>query len=425
MEMTRRVGTSREHVPANAFHHMRCFPNANFRDVVRPNVDTLYSSAWLDLKEEPVILSVPDTKGRYYLMPMMDAWTDVFAVLGPRTTGTASGHFGIVGPHSKGELPTSVERIESPTNLVWIIGRTQTHGMADYANVHPIQDGYQLTPLSQWGKPIASLKSTYDPSVNINTPPVEQVTQMDSATFFETFAACLGNNPPHLNDWPILARMRQIGIAPEKDLKFASLGDDLASALDSAAKSALEQITKRDRRGTRGINGWGVAYDNIGCYGVSYLRRARVAFNGLGAIRPEDAIYAHAFVDGTGNRLHGSQAYILHFDKHEIPPTYAFWSVTLYGENNCFVPNSLNRYALGDRDAMTYNSDSSLDLWIQHDHPGRDKEANWLPAPTGHFSLSIRNYAPRPEVTNGTWKPPPIQRCKPVDDQETNLRMGA
>jgi len=425
MEVTRRVGTSRERVPANAFYHMRCFPDANFKDVVRPNMDTLYSSAWLDLNEEPVILSVPDARERYYLMPMMDAWTDVFASLGSRTTGTAPGHFGIVGPRSKGELPTSVERIESPTNLVWIIGRTQTDGVADYANVHLIQDGYRLTPLSQWGKPIASPKSMYDPTVNIDTPPVEQVAQMDSATFFETFAACLDNNPPHLNDWPILARMRQMGIVPGQGFKFASLDDDLAPALESAAKNALEQITKRDSRSAHGINGWGVAYDNIGCYGVSYLRRARVAFNGLGAVRPEDAIYAHTFVDGTGHRLHGSQTYLLHFDKHEIPPTHAFWSVTLYGENNFFVPNSLNRYTLGNRDAMTYNADGSLDLWIQHDHPGRDKEANWLPAPTGHFSLSIRNYAPQSEVMNGTWKPPPIQRRKPVDDQETNFRVGA
>ena len=171
--------------PVNQLVNAQTFPDASFKDVVRANVDTLYSSAWLDLSKEPMVLSVPDTHGRYYLMPMLDAWTNVFASPGKRTTGTKAGNFAITGPGWTGTLPTGVKEIKSPTNLVWMIGRTQTDGPKDYAAVHAIQKGYRLVPLSAFGKPYTPPKGVVDPSVDMKAPPVEQLARMDGAMFFK------------------------------------------------------------------------------------------------------------------------------------------------------------------------------------------------------------------------------------------------
>ncbi len=192
MDTTRRVSTNAPAGvkpglgPMNAFHHFLEFPAANFRTVVRPNFDTLYSSAWLDLTREPVIVSAPDTKGRYYLLPMMDMWSDVFAAPGKRTSGTGAGHFAVIPPGWKGHLPEGVQRIDSPTPYVWIIGRTQTNGPKDYNAVHEVQKGYKITPLSLWGKEISAPPYVPDPAVDMKGDPLSQVNGMTAAKFFAT-----------------------------------------------------------------------------------------------------------------------------------------------------------------------------------------------------------------------------------------------
>ncbi|HMO65508.1 MAG TPA: DUF1254 domain-containing protein, partial [Verrucomicrobiota bacterium] len=190
MDVTRRLTTNLEpdqrpgYGPMNMFHHMRAFPDANFRDVVRPNFDTLYSSAFYDITREPVIISAPDTQGRYYLLPMLDMWSDVFAVPGKRTSGTVAGDFALVPPGWRGRLPKGVERIETPTPQGWIIGRTQTNGPEDYAKVHQVQDGFRLTPLSQWGRKAKPAPFKPDPPVDMKTPPLVQVNTMPAAKYF-------------------------------------------------------------------------------------------------------------------------------------------------------------------------------------------------------------------------------------------------
>src|SRR5579863_2031846 len=195
MEITRAQATNVEpgkpttRAPMNAFGHLRAFPPASFRFVVRPNFDTLYSSAWLDLSKEPMIVSVPDTAGRYYLLPMLDMWTDVFAVVGKRTTGTGAGDYALVPPGWQGRLPDGVGRIDAPTPSVWIIGRTQTNGPSDYAAVHAVQDGFRVRALSQWGAAAAAAAPTaagvpvprFDPSIDMRTPPPRQVAAMAAA----------------------------------------------------------------------------------------------------------------------------------------------------------------------------------------------------------------------------------------------------
>ncbi len=200
----------------NQFVHVRAFPDASFKDVVRANVDTLYSSAWLDLSKEPIVLSVPDTRGRYYLMPMIDAWTNIFASPGKRTTGTKAGHFAITGPGWSGTLPKGVQELKSPTNMVWIIGRTQTNGPKDYAAVHAIQDGYKLVPLSAFGKPYTAPKGEVDPAVDMKTPPVEQLKKMTTEAFLGRLAALLKANPPPASEAPVLAKLAKIGVVPAR-----------------------------------------------------------------------------------------------------------------------------------------------------------------------------------------------------------------
>jgi hypothetical protein len=220
MDVTRRQAVNIEpgkmigRGPMNVFTHARMFPPADFRDVVRVNFDTLYSIAWLDLTKEPMVVSAPDTQGRYYLLPMLDMWTDVFASPGKRTTGTQAVSFAVVPPGWRGELPQGVERIDAPTPYVWIIGRTQTNGAKDYDAVHKVQDGYAITPMSQWGKTPEPVKAVIDSTVDMKTAPMLQVNAMAPGQFFAAAAELLKVNPPHITDQPIVARMQRIGSCP-------------------------------------------------------------------------------------------------------------------------------------------------------------------------------------------------------------------
>jgi len=392
--------------PANAFTHIRTFPTAEMRTVVRPNFDTLYSSAWLDLTNGPVVVSTADTGGRYFMLPMLDMWTDVFAVPGKRTNGTGAANFALVPPGWSGNLPPDVERINAPTPHVWIIGRTQTNGVKDYEAVHKIQDGYKLTLLADWGKTPSKVEQKIDPSVDTKAEPLRMVAKMPAAEYFRYGAELMRVNPPHPTDWSILARMKRIGVEPGK-FDSTTVGAD---ALTKAAVAGLKQMHDKTPTLARVTNGWQMNTDTMGVYGDYYLKRAIVALVGLGANQPEDAIYPLNVSDAGGRPVMGENKYVLHFDKDQLPPVGAFWSLTMYDAEGFQVANPLNRFAIGDRDALRYSADGSLDLHIQHENPGPDKEANWLPAPkSGKLGLTLRLYAPRPEVADGRWNPPPVK----------------
>ncbi len=398
--------------PMNAFTHIPTFPPAEFRDVVRPNFDTLYSIAWLDMSKEPAIVSVPDTAGRFYLLPMIDMWTDVFAVPGKRTTGTGAGNYALVPPRWQGKLPAGVERIDAPTPYVWIIGRTQTNGPKDYDAVHKVQAGYTVTPLSQWGKKPVPTKVAIDPTVDMKTPPMTQVDTMPPAKYFAYGAELMKVNPPHITDQPIVARMRRIGIEPGKSFDISKADAAVKRALDRAAPDALKGMQAKIPTLARVANNWQMNTDTMGVYGNYYLKRAIVALIGLGANLPEDAVYPLNIGDSDGKPLTGANKYVLHFAKNEIPPVGAFWSVTLYDKDGFPSPNQLKRNAIGDRDPLKYNADGSLDLYFQNESPGADKESNWLPAPTDAFNLTMRLYAPKPEALDGRWNPPAVKRAQ-------------
>jgi hypothetical protein len=402
--------------PVNQFANVRAFPDASFKDVVRANVDTLYSSAFLDLGPEPIVMSVPDTDGRYYLMPMMDAWTNVFASPGKRTTGTKAGNFAITGPGWMGTLPAGVTQVKAPTNMVWIIGRVQTNGPDDYAAVHKIQDGFKLVPLSKFGQPYTPPPGKVDPSIDMKTPPVEQVARMTSEQFFNRFAMLLKDNPPPASEAPVLAKLAKIGIVPGRKFDPSKLDPAVAKGLSQALPTALAKLNEAAPKTGAPVNGWRVPPMVLGQYGSEYGVRAAVALFGLGANLPEDAVYPSVYVDADGKPLDAAHKYVIHFARDQTPPVHAFWSVTMYDPNSFFVPNSINRYAISSWMPLVKNADGSIDLYVQATSPGKDKEANWLPAPSsGGFNMTMRMYWPTekaPSIIDGSWKPPVVKKVQ-------------
>jgi len=430
MDVTRQQSTNIEpgkefgKGPMNTFTSVQEYPPANFKGVVRVNFDTLYSIAWLDLTKEPMIVSAPNTDGRYYLLPMLDMWTDVFASPGWRTTGTQAGNFVVTPPGWRPDLrdrfidefrlPKDTQRIEAPTPFVWIIGRTKTDGPPDYDAVHKIQAGYKVTPLSEWGKTPKPVEVKIDPTVDMKTPPKVQVDTMPADKFFAYAAELLKVNPPHITDEPIIAQMRKIGIESGKSFDMTKVNPAIRNALSGAPEEGQKLMEWKLPTLARVVNGWSMNTDTMGVYGNYYLKRAIIAQAGLGANLPEDAVYPINLADETGKPLDGANKYSLHFDKNGMPPASAFWSVTLYDPEGFQVANSLNRFAVSSWMPFKYNADGSLDLYFQNENPGKDKEVNWLPAPKGGFNLTMRIYAPKSEALTGKWNPPPVMRSQPT-----------
>jgi hypothetical protein len=415
VEMTRRANTQ-DSSPRyiNHFLHALAFPDEHFRQVIRPNADTLYSSAWLDLSSEPVLLHVPDTKGRYYLMQFMDAWTETIASPGKRTTGTGEGWFAIVGPSWKGKLPEKAQRIDCPTNISWLIGRTQTNGSSDYEFVHSIQQGYQLMPLSEYPKasPPITMADLSQLQLRGSVPPPVRVAQMSAAEFFNLFAQLLVKNPAHAMDEPMMQQLAKIGIVPGQPFPPANLRPEQLQAIDEGAQASAKALGGFDRSSLpTGKTGWTLP-GKYGRYGTNYVVRALTARYFLGILPTEDAVYLSAVHDGSGQPLDGSKRYTMHFEKGSTPPERAFWSLTAYDEQGYFAGNPLHRFAIGDRDALKLNADGSLDIYIQHDSPGADKESNWLPAPAASFNLALRMYWPEPQAISGEWTPPAVVPAK-------------
>jgi hypothetical protein len=428
MDITRKQSTNIEpgkefaKGPMNTFVNVPAFPPGDLKVVVRVNFDTLYSLAWLDLTREPLVVSAPDTNGRYYLLPMLDMWTDVFASPGWRTTGTKPGTF-LVAPAGwrpdlreklaeELKLPKDTQRIDAPTPYVWVIGRTKTDGPPDYDAVHKIQAGYKVTPLSEWGKTPKPVEVKIDPSVDMKTPPKVQVDTLAGDKYFAYAAELMKLHPPHITDEPIIAQMKRIGIEPGKSFDIEKVDPVVKKAIEAAPEAAQKLMEWKLPTLARVANHWSMNTDTMGVYGNYYLKRAILAQQGLGANLPEDAIYPLNLGDEAGRPLNGANRYTISFDKGAAPPVNAFWSITLYDSDGFQVPNNLNRFAISSWMPFKINPDGSLTLYFQNDNPGKDKEANWLPAPKGPFNLTMRLYGPKTEVLTGRWNPPPVTRAQ-------------
>jgi len=266
-------------------------------------------------------------------------------------------------------------------------------------------DKYKLVPLSSYGKPYVPPEGKVDPAIDRKTPVREQVNKMDTATYFKLLARLMKNNPPSKQDAPMVAKLAKLGIVPGQDFDGAKIPTSAAKLIPAEAQ---KKIMDHFKEAGKVVNGW-IFTTKTGLYGTDYLQRALITAIGLGANRPQDAVYPTSEVDGDGKPYSGANKYVIHFPKGQTPPANAFWSITMYNGEYFFVANSLNRYTISPRDALKFNTDGSLDVYIQNKSPGKDRESNWLPAPEGKFILMLRLYWPKekaPSILDGTWVPP-------------------
>jgi hypothetical protein len=351
---------------------------------------------------------------RYYLFPMLDGWTDVFQSPGKRTTGTGPQKYAITGPGWSGTLPDGVVEYKSPTSLVWILGRIYCTGTPeDYGAVHKLQDEVSVAPLSAYGKSWTPPAGEVDTNVDMKIPVRDQVNALDTATYFNLLAELMAKNPPSDADAGMLSQLAQLGIVPGQPFDITKLDPVIQKALQDIPKAGVEKIMAWAKQGiaageNQSVDGW-LFTTNTGVYGTNYVQRAFITAVGLGANLPQDAIYPTSEMDTNGTPYRGQNKYVLHFDKGQLPPAKAFWSLTLYNSEFFFYDNPLNRYTLSSRDEFKTNADGSVDLYIQNDDPGPDRQANWLPAPPSKFVLMLRLYWPSetpPSLLDGTWTIP-------------------
>ena len=386
------------------------FPNAKFTSVVRPNADTYYHTGFLDLSADALVLTVPNTNGRYYLLPMLDAFGNVFSSPGKRTTGTLADTFLITGPKWTGALPAGMKQIKAPGDMVWLLGRIQVNSEADGAKVVvPIEKKINITPLSSWGKPYTPADGKIDSSLPKEGPNA-QLEAMPVDVFFNYVNSIMVNNPPAAADSSVLSKFAKIGVGPGLKFDISSFDTATQAELKAVPKTVIAYINDILSSGkvNKPVNNWNVLYKGMGNYGTDYDLRAIVCYAGLGANLPEDAVYPQTQTDSAGNPYDGANKYILRFAKGQTPPVHGFWSLTMYNEAGYFIENLINRYAIGNRNPLKFNADSSVDLYIQNLSPGKDKENNWLPAPKGKFNLTMRMYWPAEEFLSGNWTPPAV-----------------
>lgn len=416
MDITRRKLTNAETpgqdaAPINQFANKSSFPDYKFKDVVRPNADTYYSTAFCDLSKEPLVLSLPNTNDRYYLMPMLDAYSNVFTSPGKRTTGTEAGNFLIAGPKWSGTPPEGMKEIfKSPTDLIWILGRIQCNGKEDGEKVViPIQEKIKLVPLSSWGKEYTAPKGTIDPTVP-KSDPNNAVLSMPVDEFFNYANKLMVNNPPKPEDKPVMDIMSKIGVGPNMKFDLSKFDPEVQAAIKTLPKKIYAGFDQQLAKPNKLINGWNILIKGMGSYGIDYPMRALVTYIGLGANLPQDAIYPSNSLDQDGKPYSGANNYVIHFDKGLTPPVNGFWSLTMYDQQGYFIENPINVYAVGHGAPFKYNADGSLDIYIQNASPGKDKENNWLPAPAGEFNVMMRLYWPKETMIDGTWTPPAIKK---------------
>lgn len=406
MDETRRDATWRGGLRPNRLAHVRSLPQAGFTAVVRPNVDTLYSIAWLELDSVPLQLEVPAMEGRYWLFQGLDAWTNVFADAGVRTLGNGPATVLIAGPDFEGEAPEGMMLYRSPTRMAWLLGRIETAGGADLDDAHRLQDSVRLYPYRAMPGGQGVTLERPASAVSLPTPP-ERVDALDAQAFFNRLGALMENNPAAEEDSDALARLRAVSAGPGETLDWSGYGMLSRYAILRGVRIARDRLADGPSR----ENGWVRPHGHIGRYGQDYAYRAGVARYGLGANLPEDAVYPAAQTDAVGESLEGGARYRIRFAADNLPPVNGFWSVTLYDADGYFVTNDANRYALTSRDELVADENGAITLDIHAGPPEPGNEANWLPAPEeGEFTLLARLYWPQDSVLDGSWTMPPVER---------------
>jgi hypothetical protein len=404
--------------PYNSFGHARELAGPEFK-FVTPNNDTVYSIAVCDVGEGPLVLHVPDTAGRYYVLQLVDAWTNNFAYIGRRATGTAEAQYLLVGPGDTARAPDGMQVVQVPSNVFTIVGRNQVDGVADLPTVHALQDSFTLTPLS-----VVQGGSEPGPAPGIPTPDPAVDEQL---AWWEQLRLYLAAYPPPPGDQDLVEQLAKLGLTAAES-PFVDPDPELAAALTAGAKAGAATIDSLMQSVHADPNGWQVTthlfdynrdYLGLGTIDApqwkiadrktAYATRAAAARAGLWGNHGYEATYALIWVDGDGEPLDGAHRYELHL---EPPPVDAFWSFTMYAPPDFYlVANSIDRYAIGDRTpGLVTAADGRVTISLQQDSPGEDKESNWLPTPAGAFRPVLRLYQPRQPVLDGTYELPPIRR---------------
>ncbi|HEX8800706.1 MAG TPA: DUF1254 domain-containing protein [Terriglobales bacterium] len=410
------------YAPINQFFRMRTYVDPDYKDCVRISRNSLWSAGYIDLETEPIVYSQPDTHGRYIVMQALNMWTDDFASVGSRTTGTGAGSFLIAGPKWNGTPPADVKGVyRSTTRYAAVLVQIYAASPSEFSEVNALSDKLNLTPLSAWGKPYTPPDNVpIDPTVDTTATPYDQVQMMDAGHFFQRLAILLKDNPPYPADAAMLDKLKKIGVEPGKDFDIHKLDPAIQRGLNRAPWKVWD-VFRSGPYEAKSVNGWIQTVD-VGTFETDYNNRAFLAYFGLGALTKEDAAYPSAFVDGDGRWLYGDGKYVMHFDKGQLFPSFSgVWSISPY-RGNFYVHNPIERYAISSGMPLKYNPDGSLDVYIQADSPGADKESNWLPVPkTGPFNLTVRVYQPKPELFDGkvhdfavvgpsTYNIPPVKR---------------
>ena len=392
--------------PVNTFTHKLSIPDPDFRAVVRPNVDTLYSSAFLDLTDGPMVLDVPEIKDRFYLMAMLDAWTNNFAGPGSQSNGGKPATYLIVGPDWTGTTPDGMTRIDAPTNLVWIIGRTELKGHDDVSTVNRIQKAYKLEPLSgalpaHSDAPCRPMKGEQEPEDTIKS--------LSGAEFFSRLDRLIDLYPPNPKDEDKLKKLALINVGPNAQGRVESLSASNIDALESGTARGQKIIDAALGFGSRGAWAPSPTKVPLGNYDDNYLVRAVVAQIGFGANRNEFAVYQNATATGDGNQLDGSRGvYELRFAAGETPPINGFWSVTVYDSDGFLSENPIDRYALGSNSGLVANEDGEIVITFSTSKPEDVPQENWLPIPSEPFEVTLRMFGPDEAILKGKWSAPPI-----------------
>lgn len=398
----------------NTVHNTARVYTPDDKAVQTPNSDTPYSFIGDDLRAEPIVISVPEVpKGRYYSLQFIDWYTFNFAYVGSRATGNGAGNYLLAGPKWTGDTPKNVKGVlHSETDFGGVIFRTQLFNPADIEKVKRIQAGYKVQPLSKFlGKPAPPSAPPVD-----FMKPVSADEEKTSLKFYDLLNFVLRYCTIDPSEKDLMARLAKLGIGP--DANFAFNSDNLTPQVKQALQDGMADAWKafNDYKAAEIDAGKLTSAQVFGTRAFlqnNYMNRMIAAVLGIYGNSQDEALYPLYFNDSAGQKLTGSNRYTLHFSPGQLPPVNAFWSLTMYElPQSLLVANPINRYLINSPmlPHLKKDADGGLTLYIQHDSPGKDREPNWLPAPTGPFLLTLRLYWPKPEALSGAWKAPPVQR---------------
>jgi len=413
MDITKEVSTNtvkpvKSKSPVNQFLHAKDLATSEFRQVVTPNVDTLYSQIFFELKDDALVIKKPRTD-RYLMFQIMDAWSNTIAILGTGGDTDEERIYILTGPDFNGEIPDGMKRIEVPTSIGWLIGRTICYGTEDTVNIYRLQNEMEAKTLSVWLNNGEMPNGTCDPDKE--GVPIALAMKLTPDAYFKRVNKLLIDNPAYSEDCKLLDEFADLGIGAGRHFSSLLSPADLNRFWQEMKACVLPKLIKKTtnfmvRNGSFKFYG-----EPISRFGTQYEYRCLVAIAGFGANPVDTAVYLKAEEDADGEKLDAKNKYLLHFKADGLPPVgkHGFWSVTAYGDDDFLISNPIERYAISNRSNFKLNEDNSLDLVLQTEEPDKNIE-NWLPIGKSGFHLYLRIYRPDGSVLDGTWEAPTITK---------------